>query len=201
MGIAEEIKKTIQAKLVIRYQEKDDLKKPDRICVICHNPFRCENILCLYIKDEGHICEACGERFAPEMMNAVEECNRDKLNNLFDNKMKYQLSLTTKEWEDIRENLYILQKVTVELARGISRGIVEAPTGHIGLLHYAKDIEKPQRKDGESDKDYDLRVKSHRMIKLFDKIKKETYERINLLQSYFTKLGMPEICEEKNLKF
>jgi hypothetical protein len=131
------------------------------------------------------------------MMNAVEECNRDKLNNLFDNKMKYQLSLTTKEWEDIRENLYILQKVTVELARGISRGIVEAPTGHIGLLHYAKDIEKPQRKDGESDKDYDLRVKSHRMIKLFDKIKKETYERINLLQSYFAKLGMPEIFEEK----
>lgn len=192
MGIAEKIKNAIWSELVIRYQGEDELKKRDRTCVLCHMPFKAENFLCIYVKDEGYVCKKCGERFAPEMMNVIEECNRNRVEGIFD-KRKNVLSVS--EWNEVRDNINALHKISVELARTISQGIIEEPSGYVGLIHYAKDIEKPHRKDNESDNDYEMRVKSHRMITLFDRIKKETCERISILESYLTKLGMPKVSE------
>jgi hypothetical protein len=84
------------------------------------------------------------------------------------------------------------------LIKGISRGIVEAPAGHIGLLHFAKDLVRPVRKEGEPEKEYQLRVKTYRMKKIFEKLKIETIDRIDTLQQFFIRLGMPVSNDRKH---
>lgn len=68
---------------------------------------------------------------------------------------------------------------------------MEAPAGHIGLLHFAKDLVRPIRKEGEPEKEYQLRVKTYRIRKIFEKLKIETVDRIETLYEYFVRLGMP----------
>ncbi|MBN1758339.1 MAG: hypothetical protein JW863_08480 [Chitinispirillaceae bacterium] len=99
--------------------------------------------------------------------------------------------VSAERWNDLSAELNSLQKISTELAKGIARGIVEAPAGHIGLLHYAKDIQKPQRKEGESEKEYLLRVRTHRMTKLYEIISSETVERIKKIKQYLIQLGIP----------
>jgi hypothetical protein len=193
MGIAEDIKKTIQSRLVIRYCTDQMLKTPDVVCIVCDRNFKLSSTICVYIRGEGHICDTCAERYAPEMRKMVHGFLEDT------QKIKTpdgHVHLTNQEWNEIRSHLQVLLKLTVELSRGISRGIVEAPSGHIGLMHLAKDIGKPVRKEGETDKDYELRIKSHRMVHLFDKIKSETWGRVTSLQDYFVKLGMPRLSDD-----
>jgi hypothetical protein len=193
MGIAEDIRKTIQSRLVIRYCTEEMLKNPEVPCIVCERRFKLTSVLCMYIRGEGHICSNCADRYAPELKKMFDSTD-DAFQNS-DTLVAQQLSI--QEWRDVWSHLRILLKLTVELSRGISRGIVEAPSGHIGLLHLAKDIGKPIRKENESDKDYDLRVKSHRMVHLFDKIKSETWGRVSSLQTYFQKLGMPPGLEKE----
>lgn len=192
MGIAEDIKKTIQSRLVIRYCTEEMLKNPEVFCIVCERRFKLSSKLCMYIRSEGHICSSCSDRYAPELKVLFDSASENRKNP-----MAAGRELTNQEWKDIWGHLRILLKLTVELSRGISRGIVEAPSGHIGLLHLAKDIGKPARKENESDKDYELRVKSHRMVQLFDKIKNETWGRIAELHTYFRKLGMPSFVEKE----
>ncbi len=65
-----------------------------------------------------------------------------------------------------------------KLSRGVARGIVEAPAGHIGLMHYAKDLRRPARRENEPEKDYEMRVKSFRISKLYEKIHADTAGRV-----------------------
>ncbi len=192
MGIAEDIKKTIQSRLVIRYCTEEMLKNPEVFCIVCERRFKLTSKLCMYIRSEGHICSSCSDRYAPELKILFDSADENKNSSMITGRQ-----LTNQEWKEIWGHLRVLLKLTVELSRGISRGIVEAPSGHIGLLHLAKDIGKPARKENESDKDYDLRVKSHRMVQLFDKIKNETWGRIAELHTYFRKLGMPSFVEKE----
>ncbi|HEX2956650.1 MAG TPA: hypothetical protein VHO70_07455 [Chitinispirillaceae bacterium] len=192
MGIAEDIKKTIQSRLVIRYCTEEMLKNPEVFCIVCERRFKLTSKLCMYIRSEGHICSSCSDRYAPELKALL-----DTTNDNGNGSVAACRELTMQEWKDVWSHLRILLKLTVELSRGISRGIVEAPSGHIGLLHLAKDIGKPARKDNESDKDYELRVKSHRMVQLFDKIKNETWGRVAELHTYFRRLGMPSFLEKE----
>jgi hypothetical protein len=192
MGIAEDIKKTIQSRLVIRYCTEEMLRSPEVQCIVCERSFKLVSKLCLYIRSEGHVCSSCAERYAPELNALLYSADENR-----SSPVSACHELTNLEWKEIWGHLRILLKLTVELSRGISRGIVEAPSGHIGLLHLAKDIGKPARKDNETDKDYDLRVKSHRMVTLFDRIKNETWGRVAALHTYFKKLGMPSFIEKE----
>ncbi|MBN1604318.1 MAG: hypothetical protein JW915_22095 [Chitinispirillaceae bacterium] len=192
MGIAEDIKKTIQSRLVIRYCTEEMLKNPEVFCIVCERRFKLDSKLCMYIRGDGHICSSCSDRYAPELKTLL-----DVSGDVVKNRGTFSQHLTIHEWKEIWKHLSVLLKLTVELSRGISRGIVEAPSGHIGLLHLAKDIGKPARKEDETDKDYDLRVKSHRMVHLFDKIKNETWGRVAALQEYFAKLGMPAFPDKE----
>ena len=100
------------------------------------------------------------------MWSRIEKGNDSEQSSKEDRKNP---ELTKDEWCEIHKNLQILFSTTSDLAKGISRGIVEAPSGHIGLLHFAKDIVKPPRKEGETDSDYELRVKGHRMTRICEK--------------------------------
>jgi len=197
MGITEDIRKAIQSKVLIRYntQEQDSETVS---CVICGKSFSVSGPLCLYVRGDGHMCHVCAERFAPEMLQAMKEYRNKDVRKLLGRRETINPQLLTRqEWKEIRDHLKVLIKVTVDLARGISRGIIEAPSGHIGLLYLAKDISKPQKKEDESDKDYELRVKTYRTSRLFEKIKKETYDRIIALQHYFVKLGLPNSTDDQ----
>jgi hypothetical protein len=97
------------------------------------------------------------------------------------------------EWIEIAQDIEVLAEKTNDLARGISRGIVEAPAGHIGLMHYAKDFEKAPRKAAESEKDYEMRIRTQRMTHLLHKIQADTIGRIDRIASFLRKLGMPEL--------
>ena len=192
MGITEEIKKAIQSKLLIRYRTGDGQDEKIITCVICSRKFTLSGPLCLYIKAEGHVCELCGERFAPEMARVITEYKEKEALQSDHIRAAEGDLLSSDDWQVIRENLDALLKITVDLARGISRGIIEAPAGHIGLLYLAKDITRPARKPDESEDDYQLRIKSYRIAKLFEKVKKETSGRIQLLQDYLIRLGLPD---------
>ena len=192
MGIAEDIRKTIQSRLVIRYCTDEMLKNPDVSCIVCDRKIKIAAPMCMYIRGEGHVCTKCAKRYAPEMTKLMASLNETPS---VDESGKVDVTLSSREWKEINTHLNVLLRLTVELSRGISRGIVEAPSGHIGLMHLARNIGKPVRKENESDKDYELRLKSHRMVHLFDKIKGETHGRIISLQKYFTKLGMPRITD------
>jgi hypothetical protein len=193
MGIAEDIRKTIQSRLVIRYCTEEMFKNPEVFCIVCERRFKLESVLCMYIRGEGHICSSCSDKYAPELKTLLDVSGQVVKNS--DSSPSQPLSV--QEWKEVWGHLRVLLKLTVELSRGISRGIVEAPSGHIGLLHLAKDIGKPVRKDNESDKDYELRVKSHRMVHLFDKIKNETWGRVSALHDYLRRLGMPAFLEKE----
>lgn len=190
MGISDEIRKSIKGKVALRSNSDGSTGKSK--CVICGNNFQIKENLSLYIREEGYVCLSCGERFVPEMVINMKKFNHKNIRSLIVKKEPApEKSLSGEEWAEIDKNLDHLLKITNDLAKGISRGIIEAPAGHIGLLHFAKNITKPQRKPNESDKDYEMRVKSFRMAALYERIKSETWNPINTLKNYFVKLGLP----------
>jgi hypothetical protein len=192
MGITDDIRSVIAPKIHI-YHNSASQKIPLNItCVICKKEFSADNTLYLYIKGEGYVCQTCGERFAPKTSKIMLEYSEKDIRELPVDIGDRVSSLTAPEWRDIEENINALLSISEDLAKGVARGIVEAPAGHIGLLYLAKDIVKPECKKGESEKDYELRVKSFRIQKLQEKIKAETAERIAILHRYFEKLGLPE---------
>jgi hypothetical protein len=190
MGISDEIRDSIKDRVVLR--STGDNSADTNRCVICGNYFQTRGTLTLYTREEGHVCLSCGERFAPEMVMNMKKFDHKNIRSCIKKQEPTAAkSLSSEEWAEVDKNIDCLLKITNYLAKGISRGIIEAPAGHIGLLHFAKNITKPSRKPNESDKDYDLRVKSFRMAALYERIKNETWNPINTLKSYFVKLGLP----------
>ncbi|HON12119.1 MAG TPA: hypothetical protein PLE24_14725 [Chitinispirillaceae bacterium] len=190
MGITDQIKASLESKLVIRYKPDREKASQSLSCVICGNGFKPQGTLCLYAKNEGYVCEACGRRFVPEMMEKIDEYQNRDIRKIIRKDSPRPL-LSSDEWKDVNDNLEALSRIMTDFAKAVSRGIVESSAGCIGVLHYARDIPAPPRNPGESDLDYESRSKSIRQKKLFEKIRKETCGRIELLHSYFAKLGMP----------
>jgi len=190
MSITEDIRNAISAKVRICYEAVDENTAQSTPCIICKKKCVKENILYLYIKGEGRLCNECGERFVPEKIRSLQEYKIKDLEELINNTSPRTPSLTGVEWKDVRKNIDALMELSEDLAKGVSRGIVEAPAGHIGLIYLAKDIVKPEPRDGESEKDYEMRVKTFRIQKLHEKIRSETLGRVSILRRYFEKLGM-----------
>jgi hypothetical protein len=189
MGITEDIKRVIQSKLIIRYKDvhpDESDGTTTESCVLCSSSFESAGPLCLNVPGEGYVCETCGQRFAPEMVAALSK-DTGNFNYTRYTECSRAEKISLKDLSVIEEHFNKLLSITSDLARGLARGIVEAPAGHIGLLYLAKDILKPDQKEGESDRDYELRVKSFRMQKLNEKIKAETWERINEIKLYLKK--------------
>lgn len=192
MSITDDICNAIASKILICY-ESATIKPPVNIpCIICKNEFTAISKLYLYVKGEGNVCQTCGERFAPETFKTMLEYRDKDIRELMANNGERVPALTAIEWKDVEKNIDALLSISEDLAKGVSRGIVEAPAGHIGLLYLAKDIVKPVRKDEEPEKDYELRVKSFRIQKLHEKIKEETSGRIAILRRYFEKMGLQQ---------
>lgn len=190
MGITDDIRNTLQSKLIIRYVSENAASDSKTACIICHGDFNINNQYCLYSKEEGFVCRSCGERFVPEMIKTIGEYMMRDLDNSRSINHSQQI-FSAAEWVDIQHQIEKLLKISLDLSKSTARGIVEAPAGHIGLLYLAKDIVRPEQKENESEKDYTLRVKSYRIQKLQEKIKAETWERIQILKGYFEKLGLP----------
>ncbi len=197
MGIIEQVRSVLKDHLVIRHRNGKELQGDVIRCIICHRSIVLPSgSLCLAVDHEGAVCGICGKIYAPEMTAALEEqwpSPEDSGVTVSEaGPMTGRSGLSLTEWQDLARQIGTLSEVTSELAKGIARGIVEAPAGHIGLMHYAKEIRKPQRKEGESDKNYELRVRTHRMTYLFRKIEEDTTGRVEIIRNYLKKLGMPE---------
>lgn len=198
MGIADQIKKTIQAKLVLKFCPTQSITEQTVSCVICNVKYVIFRNLSFFLPDEGYVCYGCGQKFAPELASALNQINHFSSERADFTVMEDKDALSTQEWNQIYETLETLWQVSTDLIKGISRGIVEAPAGHIGLLHFAKDLVRPVRKEGEPEKEYQLRVKTYRMKKIFEKLKIETIDRIDTLQQFFIRLGMPVSNDRKH---
>jgi hypothetical protein len=97
MGIAEDIRKTIQSRLVIRYCTEEMLKNPEVPCIVCERRFKLTSVLCMYIRGEGHICSNCADRYAPELKKMFDSTD-DAFQNS-DTLVAQQLSI--QEWRDM----------------------------------------------------------------------------------------------------
>lgn len=179
MSLRDEISRLIEKKIVIRHRSTDENNSNASRCLICRRYILLPpGGLCLAIGDEGLVCRVCGNTYAPEMILALgkqQPITRKQENGIVLD------GVMSQKWESVISELEALTGITDELAKGVARGIVEAPAGHIGLMHYAKDIQKPPRKSGESEKDYDLRVRTYRMTKLYEIIRKDTTGRVESL--------------------
>lgn len=192
MGITEYIRDALSSKILIHQNDELVGSIAQVTCAICNNKSMIDRSLCLYAKDEGPVCFLCGERFAPDVQRKVNDIREKRNLSGVANPNVPVSVLSPLEWETVGKNLEALSAISEDLVRGIARGIVEAPSGHIGLLYLAKDIYKPERKVDESEKDYELRVKSFRIQKLQEKLRAETCDRITLLRRYFELLGLPD---------
>lgn len=198
MGIADQIRKTIQSKLVLKFCSSNDDSNQAASCVLCNEKFVFSGNFSFFISDEGYVCYSCGENFAPDMARALNLISHSQIIKNYSKTESSTDIFSLEEYHLIHENLEILKQVTMDMIKGLSRGIIEAPVGHIGLLHYAKDIIRPVKKEGESEKDYQLRVKTFRMKKIYEKLKAETADRIELLYNFFIRLGMQVSKDRKS---
>ncbi len=190
MSITDDIRDAIASKIIVCHDAAIGSSPITLSCIICKKEYCIPDKLYLCVPGEGPVCHSCGERFVPEMLKTMLDYREKDLHDLI-NKTQKENDLSADEWVDVEKNIDALLLILEDLSKGIARGIVEAPAGHIGLLYLAKDIVKPQRKENETDKDYDLRVKSYRIQMLQQKIKNETIERVLTLQKYFNTLGLP----------
>jgi hypothetical protein len=192
MGLTDEIRNAISLNVRIRYETSaDETSHQTAPCVICSNDTKPDNRLFLYVMGEGRLCSGCACKYAPDKYRALLEYKSRDLDELLEkNGKSIEPSLTDVEWKDIRKQLDALCTIADDLSKGVARGIVEAPVGHIGLLYLAKDILKPDQKEGEDEKDYELRVKTFRIQKIQEKLKTETLGRLAVLERYFEKLGL-----------
>lgn len=192
MGLTDEIRNAISLNVRIRYETSaDEATHQSSPCVICSNDTKSDSRLFLYVTGEGRLCSSCAYKYAPDKYRALQEYKSRDLDELLEKKgNSIEPSLTDVEWKDIRKQLESLSTLADDLSKGVARGIVEAPVGHIGLLYLAKDIVKPDQKEGEDEKEYELRVKTFRIQKIQDKLKTETLGRLVVLERYFEKLGL-----------
>jgi hypothetical protein len=191
MSIITEIRQLIKNSVVIRHRSNSDHTNKENQCIICKRELLLPpGALCLSIGNEGLLCTVCGEVYAPEMMTAL---GKEQPIAVSKSVSAGPVQASQSEWIEIAQDIEELIERTNDLARGISRGIVEAPAGHIGLMHYAKDLQKPPRKEHESEKEYELRIRTHRMTYLLEKIQADTIGRINRIASFLHRLGMPDL--------
>ncbi|MBN1308376.1 MAG: hypothetical protein JXA18_10695 [Chitinispirillaceae bacterium] len=197
MSFSDEIRQLIKNRMVIRHSTETEQSGAMNRCMICRREINLPSgTLCLAVGSEGLVCTFCGKLYAPEMVSTLE-AQRPINSGLNASGMLQEPEerFASAEWLEIAHDIDSLAVACTELAKGIARGIVEAPAGHIGLMHYAKDIKKPPRKETESEKDYELRVRTHRMTRLYDKISADTVNRIERIKQFLQKLGLPSISE------
>lgn len=196
MSIVQEITKLIKNQLVIRHRIKGEQTGEAASCCICSRHLTLPpGSLCLALNNEGLVCSVCGNKYAPEMIRALRAQQPETFNGNAEDTVSRPLQLSSAELFEIAYDIEALTETSTELARGIARGIVEAPAGHIGLMHYAKDIQKPPRRENESEKDYELRVRTYRMTRLFEKIMADTTGRVEKLKRYLQKIGLPPLSD------
>lgn len=192
MNITQKIRHLLKNNLVIRHRTENEIQKSTSKCLICRREMVLpEGALCLAVNGEGLVCSVCGSLYAPELVNVLGEEQAAVTDD-----EKQSVSGSTKKpgktgWIDCAREVELLTEITDELAKGIARGIVEAPAGHIGLMHYAKDIKKPPRRENESEKDYELRVRTHRMTQLYENIYADTTGRILKIKTFLEMCGLP----------
>ena len=139
--------------------------------------------LCISVGTEGLLCSMCASTYAPEMsLKLGEQLPASEEDEKRSDQQPVFSALSEMEWRDVAATINALRNISADLVKGIARGIVEAPAGHIGLLHYAKDIEKPPCRDNEPEKEYALRVKTHRMTRLYEILSAETVGRIEKIK-------------------
>ena len=194
MTFKQELCNLLKNKLVIRHRASCEGDGAEGGCCLCARKIRMvPGDFCIAVGDEGILCRWCAEEYAPEMAGKIV----DQLPLIEDNETGASpsgnaASLSARQWGEVAETIDSLRAVSADLAKGIARGIVEAPAGHIGLLHYAKDIQKPPLRENESEKEYALRVRTHRMTKLYEIISGETVGRIDWIRTYLEQLGLPD---------
>ena len=193
MNFRQEISNLLKNRLVIRHRGSGEQDGTEGECSLCSRKIKMlPGDLCLSVGSEGLLCQVCASVYAPEMADKLlEQLPVSEEDGTVGAGSDSSDGVSAERWNDLAAELNSLQEISTELAKGIARGIVEAPAGHIGLLHYAKDIQKPQRKEGESEKEYLLRVRTHRMTKLYEVISSETVERIRKIKQYLIQLGIP----------
>lgn len=188
MRIRQEITNLLKSRIVIRHRSLDEEAGADGKCCICTRDISMlPGNLCVGIGDEGVLCSVCAMEYAPEMADKIY----DQLPETDNEKSSTTVHGTPKS-SSIANEIATLRDISNDLAKGIARGIVEAPAGHIGLLHFAKDIQKPARKVSESDKEYDLRVRTYRMTKLYEILSAETVGRIDTIKAFLVEHGLLE---------
>jgi len=184
MPLIDEIRQLLEKKLVIRRVTEQEQAGGRQRCILCGRDFFLHGrAFCLAVGEEGDISMECGSIFAPAMVESVAKeqsaTSGEPFPHLSDRGANRPLPY--EEAEAVAREIEALSAVLDELSRAVARGIVEAPGGHIGLIHYAKGILRPPRKPDESDKDYELRVKTYRITRLYEAIHKDTVGRLTSL--------------------
>lgn len=192
MPFVDEIRQLLENKLVIRGLTKQEQADGQQKCILCgRNFFLHGRQLCLSVGEEGAICLGCGSIYASAMVERVSQEQSANSGESFSNFVHRDSknSFPDEEAAAIALDIEALSTILDELSRAVARGIVEAPSGHIGLIHYAKGIIRPPKKPNESDKDYELRVKTYRINHLYDTIHKDTVGRLKALIARLEKSG------------
>ena len=192
MHIRQEISRLLRANIVIRHRSPDEEAGADGKCCVCSRKIRMiPGNLCVAVGDDEVLCSVCATEYAPEMAAKI----REQLPETDDEEPDIAIPGTPEkasrvELSSITNEINALRDISNDLAKGISRGIVEAPAGHIGLLHFAKDIQKPPRKVNESEENYALRIRTHRMTRLYEILSRETVGRIDRIKAFLVKHGL-----------
>ena len=192
MSISAEIGRLIKGKIVIRHRNDEELSGVETTCILCLREMNLPpGSVCMVVGDEGLLCRVCCEKYAPDMAALLKENSPVAGNNStsYKNGNGTVPTVSAGAMQELKCDLDHLVEVMDKLSRGIARGIVEAPAGHIGLMHYAKDIRKPPQKENESEKDYDLRVRTFRIARLYEKIREDTTERVERIRSVLLRYG------------
>jgi len=197
MGVTDDIRKAIRSKLIIRYTPKKFRSHLTASCVICSKQFPLHHNLCLYIREDGYVCTECGERFAPEMLEAMSHYHAKDIHEFLEKNQSSTVSGFDKyRWETISNELDAIQEFSHIIGKTIANGIVETPTAYIGLLHLVKEYEKPSCKDDEDEEAYNIRMKRHKKAYIYDKIQCEISERAQRIRTGLKGLPIPRINDD-----
>ncbi|MDI6738871.1 MAG: hypothetical protein QME74_00725 [Candidatus Edwardsbacteria bacterium] len=92
-------------------------------------------------------------------------------------------ALTRQEWEDLREQLYVLLDVTWDYSVNVAR------LGQLGIKRLRD--EKPEAYDKRVQQDYQTR---------FKQTKQDSFERVVAALNYLKKLGLPKDLWPKEIE-
>ncbi|MFP4162498.1 MAG: hypothetical protein ACLFQB_01335 [Chitinispirillaceae bacterium] len=190
MSIREEIVKALRSRLVLRFTGDQVVTSS---CIVCSREVELAGPLSIYAPDEGYVCDSCAKQFCPELIEARKTCLPHEAAQKKEEVPFKQQVLSSEDIQELDAHFEVLLSQTPTLVKGISRGIIEAPTSHIGLLHLLKNIPKPPRREGEDEKDYELRVKTVRTNRLREKLNEDVCGRIERIRKICFK-----VCSECN---